>query len=110
MTPKRGETYSLQQIWEVLDLRDSPCLLVYINGIEGVIQEAHVSQEQFLSVPNFASTQWKYLYETHEWIPVFRYADKTPITDYVDYVDNNDRQGELWITPKGFPRKQYEYD
>lgn len=109
--PKRGVIYTLETICNVLDLRDSPSLGFTHAGRDGVIQDAHLTVAELLSVPELAETQWRYRYETSEWIPVFDYVDARPITDFVDvapYLDCCDGTdtGSWWATPKGFPREQ----
>lgn len=103
--PRRGVIYTLRDILEKLQLDDSPFL--YCDG--GVIQTSHVTNEQLLSVPGMAETRWEYLRTTSEWIPLFLSVDSSG-TVPVDVEPNTDpdaKPGSLWITPRGFPRKQY---
>ena len=109
--PVRGQLYTLREVYN-LNLRDSPHLGVVIDGNSSVVQDSHVTTEEMLSVPGFADTKWEYIRETHEWIPIFRYAKvNPPITDFVDYEPENSewalKEGGLWVTPKGFTREQY---
>lgn len=121
--PRRGQVYTFAQICK-LELRDSPHLgfdhphhtLKHVK-CQCVIQESHITVEQSLSVPGFASTKWEYIRETHEWIPVFKYVDERPITEFVDMEPEVDHpaivQGRTlgwWVTLKGFPRQQYYAD
>jgi hypothetical protein len=58
-------------------------------------------------VPGIAQTKWRYVRETHEWIPIFLWADPGNPRDVVDVEPLlGDRKRYLWITPKGFPREQ----
>ena len=77
--PFRQQTYTFSQICK-LYLRDNPCLSFQHNGIRGVIQTSHVSDEQLLSVPLMADSKWVYIRETFEWIPVFRFSDQNTIS------------------------------
>lgn len=111
--PVRGFQYSLRQIYEQLDLDDSPSLHIRIGDLKGPIQDSHVTVEQMLSVPGLADTQWTYRRTTWEYIPCFEYSgtaeailacvDSEPWKPRFagDEVDNY-----TWITPKGFPRAQ----
>lgn len=106
MTPQRGHVYTLQQIEKALDLRDSPCLEFVHDNELAVLQTSHLSENELLAVPGFADTQWRYVLETYEWIPVFRYVDTRPITDFVDItVITEYGETEYWATPKGHPRE-----
>ena len=110
--PRSNTTYTLRQIVEELYLRDSPCLGFRLDGKDGVIQDSHVSGEDMLAIPGFADSQWLYVRETEEWIPIFRYVGSQAITDFVDVEDSIDyytgevEQNALWVTPKGFPLAQ----
>ena len=105
--PRRGQIYTLREILTLLELHDSPSLGVMLDGKRGVIQDAHLTEEQMLGVPGMADTKWRYAYTTDEWIPVFDYVG--PIAQLracLDYEPDFNHDG-LWVTPKGFPRKQY---
>lgn len=117
VNPKSGRTYTLREITERLDLRDAPCLQFTLDGNEAVrnnVQDSHMTTKELLSVLDgaFADTEWRYEYETFEWVPVFTYIDRRPITDFVDmepYTDPFEVKhypGTLWVVPKGFPRSQ----
>lgn len=113
--PLRNQVYSYKQIAKELELRDSPFLCFYYQNKEGVIQTSHLTEEQLESVSGMLDTQWKYIRETHEWIPIFNYTgpiesllaviDLEPYDDKT-FPERNDTT--WWATPKGFPRKQYE--
>ena len=66
----RGATYNLRTIYQ-LDLQDSPCLMVMVEGRLYPVQDSHVTIDELLSVPGLADTEWAYRYTTEEWIPVF---------------------------------------
>lgn len=110
-SPVRGCTYSLATICNDLKLLDSPSLGIVINGRKSVIQNAHVLDDELLSIPKFADSLWEYKYTTNEWIPIFEYVGQTNITEFVDYENEINFDGavleSLWVTPKGFPREQY---
>lgn len=69
--PKRGEVYTLTQIYNELYLRDTPCLRV--NTHQGVtsLQDQWSTVDEVLSDPVVAASKWRYNRETIEWIPVF---------------------------------------
>jgi hypothetical protein len=106
-SPRAGELYTLEEITKVLYLRDSPALMMELDGKEGCVQNSHLSDEEILSVPGFAKTWWRFVRETHEWIPVFQWADSTDPREVVVVEPlKDDPNRYLWIVPKGFPRKQ----
>jgi hypothetical protein len=110
--PQRGHVYTLHEVEKVLDLDDSAHLGIVYQGKRTVIQTSHLTADQLLSVPGFKDTFWRYLYTTHEWIPVFEYDvdENRPITDFVDVEQWLEQDGPTegwWCTPKGFPREQY---
>lgn len=113
--PKRNQSYTYEEITK-LYLRDSPSLLFTHEGIPGVIQNSHLTEEEFLSVPGMKESVWTYERETHEWIPIFHFntlIKQRPITDLVDLEMyqppfSHDDGKYWWATPKGFPREQYE--
>lgn len=117
--PKRQQNYTLAEVLE-LELRDSPYLSVMLEDpktgqlVDAPIQDSHMTHEQLLSVPGLKDTVWTYLYETDEWIPLFRFAaaaNTRPITDFITIepeIDpyNRDKVG-FWCVPIGFAREQY---
>ncbi|HRP36230.1 MAG TPA: hypothetical protein PLS50_00290 [Candidatus Dojkabacteria bacterium] len=111
MYPKVNEIYTLDQICNVLELDDIPCL-EFKFGRYGNVQMSHVTNEQILSIPLFSETKWKYIRTTFEWIPIFKYSEenKYPISRFLDLEINIDQPSTWWATPKGFPRKQYRED
>jgi hypothetical protein len=107
--PKINAVHTASQICS-FDLLDSPFFRFCVDGAIQVIQTCHLTDEELLSVPGFAGTRWRYERTTEEWIPLFRAVDDTEILACVDIepdVSPFSRSGELWVTPKGFPRKQY---
>jgi hypothetical protein len=114
--PKQYQSYTAEEIFKVLHLRDSPSLSFRHNGIRGCIQESHVTVDEILSVPGFKESKWIYIRETYEWIPIFKFnekAEQPPVTTFVDiepYDDIYQLEGGAfwWATPKGFPRQQHE--
>lgn len=116
MLPKRYQSYTLEQIYKELQLRDSPSLAFTHQDIGGCVQNSHLLEEDLLSVPGMKESRWIYIRETHEWIPCFQFdtkAKQPPIDTLVDlesYIDTyNLNKGEFWwATPKGFPREQHE--
>lgn len=115
VNPRRGTSYTLHEIENSLELRDTAFLKFYHNGVDCVIQTSHLTSEQLLSVPGFAETKWVYQRETHEWIPIFYWdsLQEKDVTDFVDIVDEIDYFNPekptkaFWVTPKGFPREQF---
>lgn len=110
--PISGVVYTLRDLLQ-LNLRDSPSLQIHWQGKVGDIQDAHVTEEQLLSVPGLAETQWRFIRTTHEWIPIFHAVEVEDVLKCVDiepYIDKYEllRNPGWWITPKGFPRSQEE--
>lgn len=104
--PRCRVPYTLREVLQ-LNLLDMPSLC--INA--GVIQHSHVTDEQLLSVPGLADTRWYYIRTTHEWIPIFKCVDDAAVIACVDIrpsLSPYDSPDAKWITPKGFPRLQYE--
>lgn len=116
MLPKRYQSYTLEEIYRDLTLRDSPSLGFTHQDISGCIQDSHLTEEEFLSVPGMKESRWIYICETHEWIPCFQFdtkVDQLSIDTLVDielYKDtyNLDEKDRWWATPKGFPRPRHE--
>lgn len=104
--PIPGRVYTLRALFQ-LHLLDSPHLI--INA--GVIQTSHLMEDELLSVPGLADTEWRYTRTTHEWIPLFHCVDNAAVLQCVDIrpsLSEFDGPDAKWITPKGFPRLQYE--
>ena len=100
--PVRGATYNLRTVYK-LDLDDSPCLMVQVEGLWYPVQDSHVTIEEMLSVPGLAETKWSYQFTTHEWVPIFRGPSFKPET-FFD-IQRLEAEDLYWITPKGFPRE-----
>lgn len=106
--PSRLRTYTLTQVFD-LDLPDSPSLGFKYEGVRTVVQDSHVTVEELLSVPGFANTRWEYIRTTNEWIPVFSAVDDEAVVACVDVEPYfGIEPGNFWVTPKGFPRTQYD--
>lgn len=108
--PKRNVEYTMREVY-ALDLDDTPHFGFYYQDHKTVIQNSHLTQEEFLSVPGLAKTKWTYVRTTNEWIPVFLAVDNRAVIACVDIeayqdpvCDTDDDQ--YWVTPKGFPRPQ----
>ena len=98
--PVRGATYNLRTIYQ-LDLQDSPCLMVMVEGRLYPVQDSHVTIDELLSVPGLADTEWAYRYTTEEWIPVFDSCSGQ--TAFFFDIQRMEAEDSYWITPKGFP-------
>jgi hypothetical protein len=108
--PKREQVYTLEEVINKLHLRDSPSLNFWDEkGNSQVIQTSHILEEDLLTIPGFADSKWKYIMETHEWIPIFRYVDERPMSDFVTMEpwECYGEPGALWVIPKGYPRPQH---
>ena len=103
--PVRGATYNLRTIYQ-LDLQDSPCLMVMVEGRLYPVQDSHVTIDELLSVPGLADTEWAYRYTTEEWIPVFDSCSGQ--TAFFFDIQRLEAEDSYWITPKGFPREVSE--
>lgn len=108
--PIPQHTYTLRELLQ-LDLLDSPALLFWHGNVRCVVQNCHLTEEELLSVPGMADTTWTYSRTTHEWIPIFVCKHVDALIACVDIEPSKDRfdpKGH-WVTPKGFPRAQYEH-
>lgn len=113
--PKCGTIYTYKEIVEILTLRDSPHLGFSHENWLGVIQNSHLTEEEFNSIPGMNETTWRYVRETSEWIPLFEYVGEIDkLLSVIDIVPANENfvRGQpfnsWWATPKGFPRNQFE--
>lgn len=80
--PISDEVYTTTQIITVLDLLDSPCLLVNLGSDDWQpIQTACESDEDMVAKIGFC--KWRYAYTTREWIPVF-YSVGNEIYRFID--------------------------
>jgi hypothetical protein len=111
--PKRGQVYTLAEIDKVLYMRDSAHLMFWfeVNGErkELVIQNS-CGNVPPVELPGWLDSQWKYMYETDEWIPIFRYAGQQPITDFVTIEDDlceYAEPGDKYVCIKGLHMDQY---
>lgn len=107
--PERGEIYSLREIETKLYLRDSASLCFTHCGVESVVQ-GYV--DLATAPPAIADSQWKYVRETDEWIPVFRYAGTAPLGEILHIEPslsyyNGKRDGGYHAYFLGYEVKQY---
>ena len=107
--------YSLSFIERNLKLRDTPSLL-FTGPLDAdcVIQTSHFSMEDlFAANPEWEDTQWKYVRETPEWIPVFRYAGSYALLASLLHIEImldpylREKDFDYWCVPKEEPRDQY---
>ena len=102
-SPQAGKTYLLRDLVD-LDLKDSPFLMVLVNGQRYPVQDSHLTVDELLSVPGLADTEWTYRYTTSEWCPIFYSSGDLEVESFFD-VKFLEEEGCYWITPKGFPRE-----
>lgn len=112
--PVPGRTYSLDYIIQCLDLRDSPYLGFTHEGHQAVIQHSHCTNDDLLANKGLASSQWTYVRETHEWIPIFRLARDQSLEGMVtieralDFWTGEPDENEQWhVYPTHLPLQQY---
>jgi hypothetical protein len=84
--PVAGQTYTLTQVMNELDLPDTAFLRFPYKGANVVIQDGSGDP---LTVPEMAATLWRYQYTTHEMCPLFTYAGDVDILTLVDIVDRD---------------------
>ena len=111
--PRRGEVFTGAEIYK-LPLRDSPYLSVpvahdpEVSFDDAPIQDAHVTFDEMLAVPGFAESQWRFIRETDEWIPVFDFIgtaeEALAFCDVTKVWRSTWDRYEWWIVPKGHPR------
>lgn len=108
-----NKIYSFEQMVSSLALRDSPCLLLIINDNEAVVQHSHCTNEEMLKDENWTNSKWRYIRETYEWIPIFKFAGtQTELHELINYeldINCHAEENEYWVTPKHLPREQYKY-
>lgn len=122
--PTRGQTYTLRQILLELPLRDSaflrfePQKVRYVGlstaGIQ-VIQTSALGDEHLLLDPQWENSEWVFVRETDEWIPIFRAKDDAAIEALCVIEASTSSfsrdDGHMHIYPKGMQHPQYEpYD
>lgn len=121
--PIQGWVYTLREILEDLYLRDDPHLSVPAPKISlglvetadwGPIQKNHFDYKSGDFLEKFGHLRFKYVRETFEWIPVFRFdgtlEEIVKSVDFEPSVDESIPEGLpmcWWITFKGHPREQY---
>ena len=109
--PQRGRVYTTAELYK-LELDDAPALICIDRS---GVQNAHLSDEELLSVPGFAALRWAYAYRTSEWIPVFYLCPGqdealracVDVEPWVDSVTGQVVPGAWNVTPRGYPREQY---
>lgn len=104
--PRQNQTYTLAEIEQFLQLKDSPCLMILVDGRYAPIQDSHYTADDRLATEGWKETEWTYKYTTSEWIPVF-YSANDSVRDLLDIVKMEaqyDGDDEYWIVPKAFPR------
>ncbi len=120
--PVPYQIYTLAEIENCLELRDAPFLQFrprkthYVGLLGGGIQVIQKSQLEgnLSSLEGWADTEWKYLYETEEWIPIFAAVDDAAIEALcVIEPDTCEFRTDatLFVYPKGTVCNQYRpYD
>ncbi len=118
--PISGQIYTARQMLsDELELKDSPffCFKLVVDGEQRdcVLQTAHTTNEQMLSVEAFADSYWEYEYTTSEWIPIFNFTGTEEeirtffdieLENQPDYMVGKEPRG-YHVTLKGFPQEQY---
>lgn len=109
--PRQNSVYTVREILTELFLRDMAHLGFTYQGQRSVIQESHITEQEFLDT-GISEVKFTYMYETSEWIPVFRAVDNEEVLAYVDITEEvspyRDSELEWWVTPKGCPRQMFE--
>ncbi|AWY08527.1 hypothetical protein HOT49_gp268 [Erwinia phage vB_EamM_Alexandra] len=120
--PLRGRVYTLKEIENDLELRDSPFLrfvsqkVRYEHEACAGIQVIQTSSLANLSdIEGWADTQWSYVRETEEWIPLFRAVDDDAIEALCVIEASTSASARdddhMHVYPKGTECSQYEpYD
>lgn len=121
--PVRGQVYGIEEISK-LRLRDTPFLRIDVKTLDGitertVIQTSHFTSEEKVAEA-LAGLQFKYEYETDEWIPLFLCVSpqeeilrkvhvELDLCAYVDSIHDKDPDEAfcLFAYPKGVVREQY---
>jgi hypothetical protein len=71
MKLETGAMYTLEQLLTELDLPDSPSLYFAKRSGVAYVQHSIFDYKEFLAIPQWSKTVWKYKYTTREWVPVF---------------------------------------
>lgn len=98
--PRRGEKYTFAQIRK-LPLRDNPFLCVNLNGDWVPIQSQHATDDETSAIAGFDQTEWVFIQETDEWIPVFHYCGDDDVFEYLT-VNSTNCECEEMVYLKGF--------
>ncbi|UAW53377.1 hypothetical protein pEaSNUABM30_00259 [Erwinia phage pEa_SNUABM_30] len=115
--PQRYRVYTLKEIETELELRDSPFLqftpqkvrYVGLEPTQQVIQQSNIAGP-LSDIEGWADTEWTYLYETEEWIPIFVAVNNAPVEALcVIEPDTSEfrTDGTMFVYPKGTECKQY---
>lgn len=110
--PRAGQTFTTAQVCAMAAngiLRDSPFFNVQIDGVWQVVQTSHCLYADLIRLPGWRDATWRFIRETHEWIPIFHLAsgDVLAMVDHETDLGVLAKLGDLWVTPKGLPRKQW---
>ena len=120
--PRRGQVYTLKEIENDLELRDSPFLRFVPQKVRyehecgaGIQVIQHSNLANLSDVEGWSDTQWSYVRETEEWIPLFRAVDDAAIEALciieASTSSYNRREGHMHVYPKGTECSQYKpYD
>jgi hypothetical protein len=107
MYPESNQIYTLHEIINVLSIPDIPSLNFNYNNNDYYIDLAQISYENLLNIPGMKESKWKFYNTTHEWIPIFWYADDdidiNTIVDFNKYIDYN--KTITIVNPKGYKNK-----
>lgn len=98
--PRRGNTYTFAQIRN-LPLRDQPFLCVELDDEWVPIQTQYALDDEISALAGFDDTQWRFIQETDEWIPIFHYCGDADIFQYL-VVNSNNCECEETVYIRGF--------
>jgi hypothetical protein len=105
--PEYNQVYTLEEIINVLSIPDMPSLNFEYNNNNYSIDIAQISTENLLNIPGMKESKWKFHKTTHEWIPIFYYADDhidiNNIVDFNKYIDYN--KTFTIVNPKGYKNR-----
>lgn len=111
--PEHGDIFTAREVFE-LPLRDSPSFGITVAHDPDVgyddppIQDSHTTVTDLLSVPGFAESKWRFIKETHEWIPMFDFVgtaeEALAFVDVHKVWNSTFECYEWWVLPKGHPR------
>lgn len=112
--PQRGVVYSLSEVLCDLELLETACLCFRVQDLcypenrsttEQVLIYSHLKDEQLLAMPGWSETQWKFAYETDEWMPVFVAIDDIAVEKLcvIEPLVGRDVRysSSMWVFPRG---------